>query len=596
MASIPPKPWSVDQFETHRGHLTTWLQNNVLPLLHDEGCRRVLIRAPVKSGKREMVEYLAMRDQARNAHRVHCFITAWHRTADEEQRKELALHNVKVFSIISETKVTDCKTWISAQLLAEKEIVLHLDECDHGSGHAQMLGKIWQHVREDDRITNILYSATPQEVIFSGEVEDSDHEAMVEEMFAEGERLEYTPPEGYCGPARFLREGLVHDAKPFFERTESGFALSAQGKELIAGLLKSCETTPRRNIVMLRLSYSELGGKREERKKNKAIYKFLCNLAKFPELADVLVVVDKEDVDGAHGNFSAEKIQWSNQTWWRRQATGVPMLFVVDQTCSRSTELACHDRLFAIHDYRNHLTYTVASQAQERVNHYEQRYGGFQRIEVYGHLKTFQLSAGQIDYEKYLTHPWKRRKVDRRTTGDDVELYQIKNTNTNKVHAEFNEMYSNERSEQILQELGCSVEIDISQRVLGGVKRVPEIGTAFVAATKETFDAEKIRALLPAAQSTRSNIRNPFVVAERRGKAIDPETGKFNGYLRGWKVLEYSSLKKERWGTSQNGGGSRITICYSDGELGVAVRWNVPGSSVTMNTLAAYKSMYGATD
>ncbi|NBQ47756.1 MAG: hypothetical protein EBU33_04785, partial [Sphingobacteriia bacterium] len=83
---------------------------------------------------------------------------------------------------------------------------------------------------------------------------------------------------GYCGPAKFLKEGLVEEAIEFFHDS----SLTVQGSDLLRDMRKSMELHPRRNILILRLSYGELGGKLS-RKENKAFYKFLKNLDYFPE-------------------------------------------------------------------------------------------------------------------------------------------------------------------------------------------------------------------------------------------------------------------------------------------------------------------------
>ena len=360
--ATPPKPWPVSVFETKRTHLTNFVRTEILPLLEDRENRRIVVRAPVKCGKREMVEYIAMRDSVEKPTRVHAFLSAWHRAADEDQRIELKGQNMDVFSIVTQKKVDSFLVWLQKKLAQQKLVVLHLDECDHGSGSKQMLSQVWKMTRDVACITNILYSATPEEVLFSGEVDDEEHNAMMEEMVSHGHRVEYTPPEGYCGPGRFLEEGLVHEALPFFHKEGEGFVLSPQGKEIVADLRSSMATAPQRNLVVLRLSYSELGGKKAEIKKNKSIYQFLQNIGSFPELADFIVVVDKGDDMGIKcDQISTEKIQWSSPTYWRRQTVSVPILVVIDQTSSRSTEWACHDRIFATHDFRNMVQYSTIS-------------------------------------------------------------------------------------------------------------------------------------------------------------------------------------------------------------------------------------------
>ena len=49
--------WSVADFEMERPHLTMFVREKLLVLLDNDVCRRVFIRAPVKSGKREIVEW-----------------------------------------------------------------------------------------------------------------------------------------------------------------------------------------------------------------------------------------------------------------------------------------------------------------------------------------------------------------------------------------------------------------------------------------------------------------------------------------------------------------------------------------------------------
>jgi hypothetical protein len=62
--AIPDKPWPVAVFEEQRPHLTKFVRESIVPLLDDSECRRIVLRAPVKCGKREMVEYIAMRGVA----------------------------------------------------------------------------------------------------------------------------------------------------------------------------------------------------------------------------------------------------------------------------------------------------------------------------------------------------------------------------------------------------------------------------------------------------------------------------------------------------------------------------------------------------
>lgn len=593
-ASIPPKPWSVAIFERERAHMADFLKERVIPLLDAEECRRVVIRAPVKSGKREMAEYMAIRDhQAGGAQRVHAFLSAWHRTADEMQRAELAQHELRVFPVISAAKARECVAWVLTQLAAGKVVVLHLDECDYGSGERQSLRIVYDEIRRAEKVFTVLYSATPQEVLFSGDVADDEYQGMIDEMMETGEYVEYAPPAGYCGPGRFLDEGLVHEALPFFRVTGRGtIELTAQGRGIMTDLRASLAAGGRRNILVLRLSYSEetRGQGRGGKKDHKAIYQFLHGLTSVPELADTTVLVDKGDKEMGRNlpdSVLPRVINWSKEREWSLLQSATPVLVVIDQTSSRSTEWACHNRVFATHDYRNKVTYSVVSQAQERVNHYEGRYGGFQPIRVYGHRKTFLLSAGRIDYSTYMRTEWEIRKVDRRRVEREslgANDHVVRSTAPDHpLHPRYPVPITQAAAEAALQELGCAAEIEVSPRVRGGVRNLPVYGVEFYACTKETFAG-----ILPRLRAhVDRNFHNPFERSEREGL----EGGRYKGYLRGWRVLDYERDVKSnpRWGSDS----ARLAICYRGAELGVAIRWDT-GEREVLNSLEAFKSMYVA--
>jgi hypothetical protein len=588
----PKKPWSVADFEKHRAHSVQFVKREILPLL-ERRCRRIIIRAPVKSGKRELAEYIAMRDkQDEPTRRVHIFASAWHRTADESQRDELKHHNMYLFSINNMKNANACIRFIHEKVAEGKQIVLHLDECDHGSGETQILGRIWRTFRDNSNITNILYSATPEEVLFSGEVDrDADYEDMVETMLEDGHVVNYEPPEGYCGPAEFIRQNLVFEAHPFFIQTTTGLALSEQGRTIVSDFLASIKVNPRRNIVVLRLSYFMGPCTKGDRKGNKAIYMFLKHLASFPELSGFLIMADKGEKFGRIGDFLKENIQWSEDSYWASKVTGRPILMVIDQTSVRSTEWRCHDRIFATHDYRPTVTFSVASQAQERVNHYKQRYGGeFQPIRVYGHTKTWLLSAGMIDYREYSKNMWVKRKVDRRRTGDDIELYRILDSQTNEPHPTYNTEMSMADADERLLQLGCGSSVSISPRVTGEMKHLPEIEPlSFHACTKETF------ASIPELRE----FTNPFLASDREMEAHPdrwPRSGGQIGNLRVWGVYTYDYIERNKHNrmslkSIQKDPKGRITICYKDGVLGVALRKGT-GRTILVDKLTAYKSMY----
>ena len=613
-AKEPPKPWSVSMFETLRPHMTHFIRSQIAPMIDtatsDKCVTPILLRAPVKCGKREMVEYIAQRDHVTGSKRKHMFGSAWHRVADDDQRSELQTHNMTVFSITTQKKVNECEEWIAQQLGAGNTIVIHLDECDYGTGSMQKLSQIWKKIKETtgNSITVILYSATPEEVLFSGEFENDDHQ--ITDEFVDGTIIKYDPPAGYCGPVKFLANDLVHEATPFFHKDRNEFALSTQGKNIVSDLQENMTHDPTRNIIVLRLSYSddalESDAKKESKqqkkgsKQTKAIYQFLRNIDKFSELAGFTVIVDKsDDIGFKHSQLLTEKIKWSENNYWKLKTNGIPIILVIDQTSSRSTEWVCHDRIYCMHDFRNKVQYSTMSQAQERVNHYEARYGQFQKIQVYGHKKTFQLSAGLIDYVTYLKeHEWKKKKIDVRTS--PTEMYRVQNNDNGvfQLHPNCPESgLSNVQSTRLLQEIGCWADLSVSSRVAGSPRMIPTYEGEWMAASQESWDAdwEKYRQTNHELNGLTTNVRNPFIAAVHKRLP----TGVWQGQHRKWMVLNSKGndlyqcdpgMEPKRLDLGSTGG-NRNKVCYNEhGALGVFVVRQT-GSRLA-NPLTTFNSMY----
>ena len=592
--------WSVAMFELWRASIIIFVRELLTPRLNDHNCHRILVRAPVKSGKREIVEYSAQRDYCSNPTQVHAFISAWHRKADDDQRSELRIHNTEVFSINNAKNSHACNEWIARQLTEGRRVILHIDECDYGSGGRQILGRIYREYRSHNMVVFVLYSATPQEVLFSGELDeedeagyDADYEELVDDIMGHNLPLEYVPPPNYCGAARFLDEGLVFDAKPFFYYQNDAVQLSPQGKEIMADLRRSLRRNPQRNVIVLRLSSGE-----GARKDNKQIYQFLNGIRTCPELQGVEVIADNmqnknDPIDG----IRSQTIEWSNESYWEDKILWKkPTICVIDQTASRSTEFVCHHRIFAMHDFRNKVVYTTVSQAQERVCHYASEDGGsryrtFQPIRVYGHRKTFELSAGLIDYGTFMTNPWYKKKIDCRRAArmqHQGDRYEIKNTVTNELHVDYCIPLPLLGAERVLLDLDSFVEVKVSPRVRGRIKRIPIIGCEFIPCTQETFASKLLR--IAEITGVDADIRNPFIRSATEGM----KDGLWQGYLREWNVFDYNTVTSNSgWGIDDHEGSTRVTICYKNGTLGVAVRWNT-GEQHDVSSLEKFKSMYNA--
>jgi hypothetical protein len=606
------RQWSVALFERDRTHLCDWLKTTVVQAI-EQGKRRILVRAPVKSGKRQMVEYLAMRDNATNPTRKHKFLTAWHRKADEDQRAELKCYGIEVFSGITGKKKDDYNSKIRATLQSDPRVtlIIHIDECDHGSAERQVLAEIWKEWRDNANVIFILYSATPEEVIYSGEIDsENEEEEMIEDLVIEGVRFDYTPPETFCGPEKFLDAGLVHEARPFFEKAlELGAAhryrLTTQGRQLMDDLRKQIQLDLERqrldrkwkvrNILMLRISYdtddeNDTTSKPKSKQDKKAIHQFLKNLHMFPEeeLGDCQIYVDKDEAPPGMSDLCVDqKIQWSNPKYWDGITESRPVIIINDQTCSRSTELAAHDRIFAYHDYRRTITFSVCSQAFERPNHYSTKYSsGFQRIRIYCHEKTMLLSAGRISYDEYIEPPqWMMKKQY------NAETYQIvKNDRTRRLHPDHATPLTQSQASAVLLDLKCDKQSTrLSTRVKGKIDEETKIHSMFVPCSS----AEEFERLRREGQLNGKDRRgpragyNPFEIYLPNSE----NPGRFQCSIRGErKVRTVEEVEFEHCGINEKHT-TRRHICYNqDGVCGVLIQ-SFDGYR-EVDTLTSHRSMY----
>jgi len=663
----PSKPWSVAQFEEFRPHMTQMVRHIIAPLLHQtdvENKNRILLHGQVKVGKREIVEYIAVRDSF-HQHRIHVFISAFHRKADESQRDELSMHNIHVFSIHNKKRRDAAIRFITEQLEQTIQIVIHWDECDYGTGDRQNLANVYRMFRNNQSVFNILYSATPEEMLYSKEIAEKDEaDAFITDFYEEGSVVKYIPPPGYCGAQTFLDHGLVIQALPFFEVYENTIRLSEQARSILADAKTSIRIVNRqrrnlqsqiedaeddgdqelverlqaelkqisvRNIISLRLSYfindddDDDDTETDESddmtsvtsvssSKGKAIRTFLENSQYITELNtdNILIIADKpEDKKlGLLSNVKTETVQWGKRAYWEGITTEKIVIIVNDQTSTRSTEWVCHDRMFATHDYRKRLTFNTVAQAQLRVAHYEQNYSGFQKIYVYGDLKTFQFAVGQIGAAEYLNTEWITRKIPK----SNPPRYRIKNemdTKTEKrlmpaMRIEHNgevktyegipdpEGYSLELSQKILIQLGGTNNghSKMSQRVRGNSKRVPKIKSKFypcnpsqINSVLETLHRDPdITGFLNGHTFNFVNYFK-FPISNEQGETV------YMGFLRSRKVLNYHNIYNNLWGIRIGYEHARLTECYRDGVLGLCLRV-ATGEFEETSDLEAYKSMY----
>ncbi len=118
----------------------------------------------------------------------------------------------------------------------------------------------------------------------------------------------------------------------------------------------------------------------------------------------------------------------------------------------------------------------------------------------------------------------------------------------------------------------------------GNVSKLRVYGCEFEPCNQDTFPA--LKAILEQ-RFHPHRFMDPFINSEAQGL----ENGKYKGYLREWIVLDFDTqvATQPGWGvTAEN---QRLTICYQDGVLGIAIRFD-SGITKEKNTLTTFKSMY----
>ena len=370
-------PKTIDYFKQQRPELYNYVLNDVIP----ENKKFKLVHAPVKSGKRGMVEVHSLLDKESS----HIFLTALHRTADENQRKELESYGIKVFSINNTKKKNECIKYIDDKLALGKEIKPHLDELDFGCGDKQLLNCIYSAYKNNPHVTFILYSATievaKKEFLVVNNIEDF-HECK-----------SFNPPPTYFGIKKFLDEKKFFQATPFvsYNCDDESIKITTQGENLIKKLKENTNNTNnKRHIAVLRLA----GNFKTNDKKSISQFD---TMKKNSEKIETQYGIRLKFV-GSNDN----SVEWDNLKTWGDYNPAIPYIFVINQVAGRSTEWKCHPYVVWYHTMRTDDTPTsTIIQDQERPVYYISNYTDDIDIEIYGDVPSAQYSAGIITLEQY---------------------------------------------------------------------------------------------------------------------------------------------------------------------------------------------------
>lgn len=359
-----------------RNELYNYIKNKVIPFNN----KFKIIHAPVKSGKRVMVEINSLLDKISK----HIFLTALHRRADEKQRDELSDYGIQVYSINKTNKTNQCIKYIDDLLDKRKIITIHLDELDFGCGDKQLLNYIWSRYKTNPNVYFILYSATievaKQEFLQVNNIDD----------FYECEK--YIPPSTYFGIGNYLQNSKFFQAVPFIEYDDNNISITEQGEELINKLKQHTnDITNKRHIGILRLAGNF-----------KINEKSISQFEKMKEYQEY--IENTYDIRLQFVGSNDDTIKWDDIKHWEDYNPTKARIIIVNQVSGRSTEWKCHPFLVWYHTLRTDETpIGTIIQDQERPVYYTTNYIDNINIEIYGDLPCAKYSAGEITLKQMLT-------------------------------------------------------------------------------------------------------------------------------------------------------------------------------------------------
>jgi hypothetical protein len=335
--------------------------------------KNCLIRAEEKTGKRMIMEAIhlimtvnhgcAVRPEHRPPRSI--YVTALNRKDTKEQFREqqdeygiLSIVATKHAVIVGELiKILNDET-------NDGIFYIHLDECDYGTGSKQSLSKLYNspelNIPEHrDRIRYVAYSATPEELEFSG----LDMNEWVQHTFV--------PSDTYFGAKKYLESGLVFKPKKFFDGVAD---FSEHGQQIIDEVRENFTNTDatlrqQRNVIVVRDTGKGILHKIHENKQE-LMKKHGCEI----HICDQNIGFGWSDKT-TWGSIGKTEVRDGNHDVIGYEYTLV--LIFIAQTCTRSTEIhpLGHRRIAVWHDARKleeGVAYNTVSQAIGRVKHYSQ--------------------------------------------------------------------------------------------------------------------------------------------------------------------------------------------------------------------------------
>jgi hypothetical protein len=322
--------------------------------------KNIVVQAEEKTGKREMVEIIALLTKAR---KKNSYFTAFNAKSINGQIDEIESYGVNAVKCNRIEKMQEQVEEI------EDDSIVHVDELDYGSGKLQSLAPLISATN----ITKIFYSATTHEL--ENEMKGTDYKLFT-----------FVPHENYRGSEWFLEEDLVHESRPFVcagvqDLMPSDRGFTDHADELINMLT---EETP---VGVVRLT-------------KRGVYK---------SIKEHFVDQDGMNEDGHYVRRDGLQVRFVDtdvKKPFNPAKIGdisVKTLIIVNQCWRRSTELKGHEKIRFMHDDRviakkgrSGVAYASLSQAVSRVKHYD---SSGHKIDIYTDKDAFKISCGRVSGE-----------------------------------------------------------------------------------------------------------------------------------------------------------------------------------------------------
>lgn len=391
---------SFGEWKTMFEEIANFVETDMYPSTHIRNVKRTVVNAPVKCGKRFMVQAYASYTtpiKPTDTRTANIFVSSFVRTDDKKQRNELMEYLQGVYSINSKKRVQACIKELEGMLREYDRIIVHHDELDYGSGHTQHMAKIYEFCMCHSKIQMIQYSASAEEGIIQPLTADDVDIPHV---------ITFNPPSGYRGAEWYLAKNLVYDAKPFFQTTTDGIIVTEQGKEILElarqNLASDDPIVQNRRLVIVR--ETEFLPMVKDAKMAKQIPEFIYDRAR--NKIQVHFVHSRKEVGTA-------SIEWDNYNFWEmfmnEENDGKIVVIVIDKSSSRSTDWFCHPWVAAYHDYHSDNSFVnTIIQSNLRVSFYtNKKYNGEDvykgqefPIRLYGCKKIMEYVAGRLPLDE----------------------------------------------------------------------------------------------------------------------------------------------------------------------------------------------------